>query len=1200
VQTTPRDTPEFAGTARFEVRTVLGQGGFGRVYEAWDRAHGRVVALKTLQHLSSRQLVRFKTEFRSLADFVHPHVVALYELASEGDVWFFTMELVRGEPLLKHVGASTSRGPQQSPTWTWSGGADTLETDAPPTPQPPPPSEPRPREHAPDYDRIRSAFRQVADGVSAIHDAGMLHRDLKPSNVLVTPAGRAVLLDFGLVALLDAQGADDEIVGTPGYMAPEQHSRGPLGPPADWYAFGATLYEALCGRLPFEGTAQQVLWGQLHVTPQDPRTLAPDIPEDLASLAMALLAADPAARPQAAAVIEALGGRPRVPWHRAAFVGRGDEKAALEASARAVAAGRPVIAFVAGPAGIGKSALVRRMVDEAKQRRPDTLVLEGRCYERESVPFKALDDLVDRIGRHVRSLDPGHPAASVDRTDLGRLFPGLGPSGSAIADGREVRRRAALALRAILRALAAERPVWLSIDDVQWGDADSAELLEAVLAPPEAPGVLLVATCRSEGVGAVLPTTLLWLDGGGVPVEEIYLEALPASETERLAAALVGDPDRAARLARESGGHPFVLQGLVRGGDLASLAATEEDRRLLEAVVTAGRPVSRELVRAASGIDDDAAPLARLRLDRLVRASGTPGDEQLEPWHDRIREAVAGAMGESRAAMHARWATVLGAAGVDPEWRLLHHREAGQRAQAAACAVQAADHAAAALAFHHAAELYREAVSLGSEEPGLHARLAEALVNCGRSPEAAEAWLQAAVHEPTTAVEHRRRAAEQFLLAGIADRGREVADQALAPLGMRLARFSWGAAVSMGYHRLRLAMRGLAFTPKATHDAALLQRIDACWSIASAMSMVDTLRAYDFQAQQTRLSLEAGDPWRACRALALEAGYLAVSGPSVRARCDEILAQARALAAPLDDPRAHAMVALSSGIVEYLAGDLSVAIGKMEAVEQTLREKCRNVNWELSAAVSMPIDARLRLGRWAELSRRLPGTLAEARHTGNRYVHGFAVFTRATALLLAEDRPGEAQDEIRDFYPSPALSQPTIQDWWGHHGRVVPLLYQGEPEAALAALDAHWRAVQLSGLPMVRLLATTMYFVRGVAALQVAERSSGLRKRWLLWRAGRYVRALRGLQNQSGEAMGLLLDASRLAALGSDRAPERFERAEKAADASRHRLLAASARRKRGLLLGGDAGKQLIAEADKVLAAEGCVKPEKIARLYAP
>src|SRR5690554_2107372 len=347
---------------RFEIRSTLGQGGFGVVYRAFDRDLGAQVALKTLHHTNARSLYRFKREFRSLADIAHPNLATLYELIQEDSLWYFTMELVDGVDFLSWIRRTPNLGSRLLTPDTGLRDADpttegsveslrlqsqreltlasksldiTLEGDSA--------SLLAQSASFPDIDattdarlsadftrdggvfsadmpRLLEGLRQLARGVRALHDYGKMHRDIKPSNVLVDRQGRVVLLDFGMVAdmgpaesplqALERQSDPTKatFAGTPRYMAPEQAMGEGLDAATDWYSVGVMLYEALSGGVaPIEGkTNLQLLLRKQSVTPVPILERAPQTPPILGKLCMDLLNTDPAKRPGAARILSVL------------------------------------------------------------------------------------------------------------------------------------------------------------------------------------------------------------------------------------------------------------------------------------------------------------------------------------------------------------------------------------------------------------------------------------------------------------------------------------------------------------------------------------------------------------------------------------------------------------------------------------------------------------------------------------------------------------------------------------------------------------------------------------------------------------------------------------------------------------------------------------------------------------------------------
>ncbi|HEY7508673.1 MAG TPA: AAA family ATPase, partial [Vicinamibacteria bacterium] len=632
---------EFEGNERFQVQGRLGAGGYGVVYRALDRERNLPVALKTLRHVAPRALVRFKQEFRQLADVAHPNLVTLYELSSQDDQWFFTMELVEGVDFLWYVRGEAypaESGPTSvvsAPTGpelraVFDEGLDDVEPAG------------ASALGAVDLDRLRHALPQLAEGVRALHGAGKLHRDIKPSNVMVTREGRVVLLDFGLVAeIAPARTHTVDAVGTPAYMSPEQVAGLPLNEASDWYNVGALLFQSLTGQLPFTGPAPEVMRRKQQAEPPRPREVAAGVPADLDDLCWRLLRRDPAQRPSGADVLKALTRTvpaappaPPSPSGASLFVGREQHLDVLRGAYEALKSGQGLTVVVHGGSGMGKTALVRRFLDEVRGRDPDTVVLAGRCYERESVPYKALDALVDTLSRYLRRLPSAQAEAFLphDILALARVFPVLRQVEAVnrarravldIPDSLELRRRAFAALRELLVRVADRRPLVLFVDDLQWGDADSAALLEDLLRPPDPPVLLAIGCYRSEEA-ETSPLLQVLLPKrraeSRLPSRDILVGELSASESQQLALALVaGEPEgrraHAETIAREAGGNPYFIEELARSGPSSAEVSLdrvletrvarlpEGARRLLELVAVSGAPLDLGVAYRAAGLE---------------------------------------------------------------------------------------------------------------------------------------------------------------------------------------------------------------------------------------------------------------------------------------------------------------------------------------------------------------------------------------------------------------------------------------------------------------------------------------------------------------------------------------------------------------------------------------------------------------------
>ncbi len=1223
----------------YEIAGELGRGGMGVVYRALDQRRGQAVALKTLRGLHPAALVRFKQEFRALADVAHPNLVSLYELVSDGTEWCFTMEIVEGVDLLSYIRhGDQTRRPR------------TFGTPVAPLAAPE------------QWQRLRNTLAQLALGLQALHAADKLHRDVKPSNALVNGDGRVVLLDFGLVAEVGRAGRSEgpgaAVVGTIAYMSPEQAAARPVSPATDWYSVGVILYEALTGRLPFTGPVAQLLHDKARLDPPATRTLVRHVPRDLDALCTDLLSRDPEARPDGREVLRRLRPQnvaapgPLPTAHPSGeLLGRESHLRVLHESFQAVCVGRTAIVHLSGPPGVGKSALVEAFLDGLSRSR-GVVVLAGQCYEKESVPYKAFDKVVDELSQYLAGLLPWELQAIVPRDvlPLARVFPTLGrlvaaaPArhGATPPDPQEMRRRAFAALRELLARLADRRPLVLAIDDLQWGDLDSLALYFELLRPPEPPRLLLVAAYRSDEIptSPFLQGLLASPDPLGAAVERYAVAVEPLSEAEgrELALRLLpakGMPsvEAAAAIAHESGGNPFFIAELAQHAGAASgpgaspaprsavsllqaLWARIErlpagPRRLLEVLAIAGRPLRVGDAAEAAGVAAaEREAVSTLRVHRLARGTGGARAELLTTYHDRVRETVAANLSPNRTReCHRRLAETLEATGsADPESLALHFQEAGLTERARAYFVRAADKAAAALAFDRAARFYHAALAAlpagdAAEQP-LRVKLAEALANARRGAEAAPVYLRAAGAATALAsLDLRRRAAEQYIASGHIDEGLDVLRDVLAAMGMRLPATPLRALLSIAYYRFRIWLRGLGFRerPASRLSADELVRIDTCWSLGLGLVMVDPFRGLAFQSRCLLLALNAGEPHRIVRALGLEIGHSSTGGGRSRRRTAEVFRVARALAERLQDPHGLGMVWLGGGVAAYFEGRWRDARELCDRAVEVLRSRCTGVAHELNEAHFHAIRALEFLGELKELSQRLPALLQDAATRGDRYA-ATNLRTRLSFLVsLMQDDPGRALTDVRE-----AMAQWSQRDFHLQHYFEVTTHtdichYRGDAAAAWRLLEDRWPRMVRSLLMRVQVSYLTLLYLRGRSAVALAAvpHTPPRERDRLLCVAERCAVKMEREHMPWSDPQALLIRAA-VAAIRGDRAAaeQRLRDAEAGFTAADMRLYAAATARRRGQLIGGEAGHCLQEKADHFMHGQVICDPARWSGMY--
>ncbi|MET0342185.1 MAG: protein kinase [Polyangiales bacterium] len=1258
---------------RFELRDPLGTGATGTVFRAFDRARHAVVALKVLTQVDPSSLYRFKAEFRALSGLSHPNLVQLHDLVTQTGRWMLSMELVDGPDFLRWVrprDPAMVRSADGSPSSDQLAGADGQADEAtvgleelagPSQPPPPPANDNDPTRARPsqggrhgllDLVRLRAALPQLCEGLRALHRADRLHRDLKPANVLVHARdGRLVICDFGLVTdgtrVETAGNADTGLAGTLAYMAPEQARGEMVTEASDWYAVGVMLYQALTGVLPFptglsprETIAKKRAGQVVH-----PSALASEAPEDLGDLAVALLAGDPAQRPTYSDIVARLdlerGQASIAPRAPRQLIGRSKELSRLLDALRRARAGLGTAVLVSGHAGMGTSALLRHFIELARERE-QAVVLTGRCYEREQLPYKAFDPLLDALSSHlvqqpealVSALLPPHVGA------LGRLFPVLrrvpAITRAMAAELEEVapfeeKRRAFTAFRELCRNMAEKQPLVLLIDDLQWGDLDSGRLLAELLHLPRPPAVLFVGAHRLEGAEhspllTALRTTLL-TEAGARPVE-LEVGPLSANESRALALHVLGelvvDAEHVAeRIASQAGGSPLLVTELALharrsrserapasdGAQTfealidARLARLPPDaRRLFDLVATAGRPERRELLAAASGLGDGFLRAVRtLETHKLVLASGS--DDRIEPYHEQLREAAYRGLEEgARRRLHGALAEALELCGEgDSEALFEHVRESDTPERAGLFALGAAQNAESQLAYERAARLYGEALarheSAGLPPAELQERRAHCFMLAGYRVEAADAYLEALDDAPPERqLALRSLATTQLLRAGRVRQAFAQLVLAGPALGLR-APETTGQALRMWLWRsikLRFARMWLG-RRRAAEQSALLQRADFLWDIGSTLVAMDGLRGAVYQAEHLLVAMAARDPYRLARALAVEAA-LTASRNRDPARTQRLIDRGLTLAGCSGEPSAIAAVKGTAGVCRLLEGRFREAVRLTDEAITSARTRPASVQtWDYVQLLTFQLQACAQLGDVRRIVEVVPVTLRDAEARGDVFAATSCRTRRCVWAWLAPDHPDQARQQLEVAESQWTQEGYQLQNWYITQARAEVDLYCDTPGPSLARLAAE--------RPRQRFLRRIQYARVELAYLHARLCLASARQQddeALRVQAADDARAIAREDTAWSNALAKLLRAC-LASFGDEAiALQLLQEAEGQFDALDMALHREVARYRRGQLLMEGEGARMLDRADAAIRALGIERPAAFVALLAP
>jgi hypothetical protein len=1030
--------------------------------------------------------------------------------------------------------------------------------------------------HLPDVDfsRVRAVIAQLAEGLAFLHARGVIHRDIKPSNSMVMPGGALKLLDFGLA--LERSRAEGELaregrlVGTAAYLAPEYVERLTISPAMDVYSLGVLAFELVTGAPPFGGTIHVLArLGQRVVMPRA-STIQHHVPNDLDDLIDHMLATDPLHRPTALDVAARLTGEPTEarPVRRAGrFVGREAELALIAPSLTdREPCGRLVL--VTGPSGVGKTALVDQAL--GRGRTQGLLAWRGRCHDRERVPYRAFDCILDDLATELA----GNPqlATTIDHAAaLARVFPVLGARLGAgeVPPAEDLRVERERALHAIVqlfdRVLGAQRGC-IVIDDLQWADDDSLELL-ALLVHRTARPLAIVATWTVDGDRPTELNALLERVANAAVVIEV--PAMTRAELAELIGALApATPvERLHAAAQLSAGSPYLAE--LIGCELAEAGLGDphdaEQRRLdrltvaerivAEIAALAGGGATFEQLRALAGLPGVELQTALRGLEdgRVVRtAPSASGDPVYVFYHQRLRAAAHAAMSpEARRALHLRFADQLERDRGAPDQIAYHAQHAGESRRAARWAIAAGDAARHQLAWALAADWYGRALELlAAARPGpalrrtdstsewiapqdLRAKRADSLLLAGKLAAAAAEFATLA----GDGVDGDRwwvRAAESHIKLGELERGLAILDGVLERRGAARAHVRAASAVRVA----GLAARWIApaaLRPRRTPDVVLAA---AYRVIASFLSTPYPLEAFEYVLRGIELAARGNDRGTHGLGMAMLAAYLSTG--SLGRFGDRAIARAHQLVAASGEPYPRMVAAGAAGIIAALRGRWS----EMRTAHEDGAQICRRLGLERTW------EASFLRGYWAlgelyagEPTRALAllGELADA--SDDLLSRALLGSYRGRALVL-EGNLDSAREVLREIERVPAAQRGLT----GIYRRV----FAGE----LALAEADWaratviaeeltrtaRGEWLSVMPAVSAMIDVLYATAEIGTRERAAAQRARRRARALYRRGRasfYAATALRLWAQAEERLGNGAAARRVLARATSVAADR-------------------------------------------------------------
>jgi eukaryotic-like serine/threonine-protein kinase len=1234
----------------FLLLRLLGRGGMGYVHAAIDLRSTAQVAVKVMRRIDAWSIYRFIEEFRWLSQLSHPNLVKLYDAFCEGDIRYFSMELVEGKTVREWFRKFSV---QHDSRWS----------------------------------ELRRILGQLASAIEYLHEHQVLHCDIKCSNMMIAAGGRAVLLDLGLAV---RAGQDNRLVGTLQYMAPEVISGGSASYASDWYSFGVMVYEVLTDSFPpiqidLSQTGQP--GGNYLLDLEQLRHNLRDCPNQLSELCIDLLRTDPTQRPTGSQIVARLQGpasKPRGFTGQVGCRGRTQELAAMDAATHLPADRQPTVVIVEGESGSGKSTLLNCWAKT--QNTGERLLLSVRCYRQDHTPVRLLNALVQELTAAVPSLpeECWKPSLEKHAANIRLLFPQLQqllPDVTPTRTSESATRFSGKALTPNLNSSAttpndtaldvssASFVQWLldlshcqtliiSIDDAQWADNESLRTLKRLLLHPSGFRGSLVLADES---GQQRLRELFQFDdasqSAASPLPALtYIPLAPLSAEDCLL--LIHDWATAAEVSLNSSvakdivkracGNPFLLQEIFRtyvhhteSGDISGsdwLIADSQcsvrrrfsmlpqpAENILQFLAVAEHSMSFHQLQMVSRIlpHELQRTLSLLASQGWIRSRGDELESDVEIAHENFRKAIEQSIPRDRLhRRHYRLARILSCE-TPPNWARVanHYWSAEYFREAASCYLEAARNAIATGGNAEAIEFldranHPQARRTPLEQQCVTRMKADCLARVGSSHAAAELYdelleleLQSPQPDESQATILRCLSGEQRIRAGQLDAGLARLELALRQLGITSWKSTGFSQFGLALRTFRLGLRQPArIAPASNASHSQLQpftEIERSLNrLSPALTFLDNSLGPDVILRMTKLAEMRGDHFD--RALALLRSGILLSFGGRRQRRQALLR--------LSLGRQHARLSRSD---EALAtAHFSMFIWHMQRGQHATAARYGQAALSLYQTCAVNTQWEQQFLQWALLGaywyghdlRELQYSVTSLRQSARDRSDPMSLFwmhvDAAHKADLVSDQAAQARTSLNiasEAIVNQSFQSPRFFLWLS---RIHQALYEDDPQQALHILQQDWP--QLASALITR---TNHYRWLALSARiccnLVALRQRLPRPNSYLRDARRCVRRMQLLEEpvfvQYAEAYRLVIEASCEQSLAERLSPPlAWELAIEQFHSCGHHLIAHALRWHYAFHAPTEQRDELLKQARQPFQSAGCVAPEKLLNIILP